>query len=124
MGNKLELTNLGHTWLLDIDGTLLKHNGYKTGDEVVLDGVKDFFKSVRDEDKVILLTARPEDVREETEKFLREAGIRYDHIVFGLPTGERILVNDDKPSGRCMGYAVNKKRDEALKVDCFINPKL
>ena len=124
MGNELRLTELGHTWLLDIDGTLLKHNGYKDGGDEVLEGVEEFFNSLREEDTVVLLTARSEDKRAETEKFLRMAGIRYDHIIFGLPIGERILVNDDKPSGRCMGYALNKRRDEKLKINCVIDAEL
>ena len=124
MENELRLTELGHTWLLDIDGTLLKHNGYKDGGDEVLEGVEEFFNSLREEDTVVLLTARSEDKREETEKFLRMAGIRYDHIIFGLPIGERILVNDDKPSGRCMGYALNKRRDEKLEINCVIDAEL
>ena len=124
MGNELRLTELGHTWLFDIDGTLLKHNGYKDGGDEVLEGVEEFFNSLREEDTVVLLTARSEDMREETEKFLQMAGIRSDHIIFGLPTGERILVNDDKPSGRCMGYALNKRRDEKLEINCVIDAEL
>ena len=124
MENELRLTELGHTWLFDIDGTLLKHNGYKDGGDEVLEGVEEFFNSLREEDTVVLLTARSEDKRAETEKFLRMAGIRYDHIIFGLPTGERILVNDDKPSGRCMGYALNKRRDEKLEINCVIDAEL
>jgi hypothetical protein len=57
---KIKLSkNLNHTWLIDIDGTILFHNGYKTkkGD-LLLPGVKKFFKNIPKQDKVILLTSR------------------------------------------------------------------
>ena len=38
--------------------------------------------------------------------------IRYDHIIFDLPYGERILVNDIKPGGLQTSIAVNTQRDE------------
>ncbi len=27
--NKLILSTLGHVWILDLDGTIVKHNGYR-----------------------------------------------------------------------------------------------
>lgn len=39
---RLSLSSLPHTWLIDIDGTLLKHNGYKEGGDELLEGVLDF----------------------------------------------------------------------------------
>jgi len=38
-------------------------------------------------------------------------------IIFGLPQGERILINDMKPSGLITAYAINKNRDEALEIN-------
>ena len=38
-------------------------------------------------------------------------GIRYDAIVCGVPYGERILVNDRKPSGLTTAIAMNTERD-------------
>ena len=29
----LRLSSLPHTWVLDLDGTLVRHNGYKTGED-------------------------------------------------------------------------------------------
>ncbi|MCI6232823.1 MAG: hypothetical protein MR630_09480 [Selenomonas sp.] len=121
---ELTLSTLPKTWLFDIDGTLVKHNGYKEGGDVLLPGVAGFFSKLPPEDAVILLTARPEASREETEQFLQKNGIRYDKILFGLPTGERILVNDDKPSGLSMGHAVRKDRDAPLSIDVRIDPAL
>lgn len=107
---------LSKTWLLDIDGTILKHNGYIQGGDIVLDGVKELYSQIPETDKIILLTSRHERYIEDLEKFLNENNLRYDYIIPDLPHGERILVNDTKPSGLKTAYAVNKSRDEALKI--------
>lgn len=111
----LTLSTLPKTWLFDIDGTLLVHNGHLHGADTVLPGTKAFFSDhIRPEDVVILLTARGEEHRDITERTLREAGIRFDHIHFGLPKGERICVNDAKPKGLNTAVAVNLARDAGL----------
>ena len=114
---KIILSSLPHTWIFDIDGTLLKHNGYMTEEgDSLLDGVAEFFASIPAEDMIILLTARPSMYREVTEKFFAENNIRYDHIIFDVPVGERILVNDTKPSGLKTAYAIERTRDHWDKL--------
>lgn len=109
---KLTLSPLGHTWILDLDGTIVKHNGYKIdGHDTLLEGALKFLNSIPDKDMVLLLTSRNVEYREKTEAFLKENGIRYDHIIFNAPYGERILVNDRKPSGLEMSIAINTGRD-------------
>ena len=121
----IELSTLPHTWILDIDGTLVKHNGYKTdGYDTLLEGVKEFFNKIPPDDKVILLTAREEKYLEDLKIFLKENNIRYDYILTDIPMGERILINDRKPSGLDTAYAVNKNRDEKLDIDYRINKEL
>ena len=111
--NKLRLSCLGHTWILDLDGTVVKHNGYKTdGEDSFLEGAEAFLKSLPGKDMVVFLTSRAEECREETERFLEKHGVRYDYIIYGAPYGERILVNDNKPGGLRTGYAVCTERDE------------
>ena len=56
--------------------------------------------------------------------FLKTHGLRYDYLLCDMPMGERILVNDDKPSGLKTAYAVSKKRDEPLNIDFVINESL
>ena len=114
---ELPLSVLGHTWILDLDGTLVKHNGYKLdGEDSMLEGAEAFLASIPPKDMIIILTSRTAETRDKTEAFLREHGVRYDAILFNAPFGERILINDDKPSGLRMAVAVRKKRDSALRL--------
>lgn len=113
MSNKLELSKLGHTWIFDIDGTLVKHNGYKIdGHDALLDGVEEFFKSIPNNDYIILVTSRTDEQKNRTIRFLQDNNIRFNNIIFNLPYGERILVNDKKPSGLEMSKAINLDRDD------------
>ena len=113
MEKEIVLSTLPHTWILDIDGTLVKHNGYLTEEgDTLLEGATEFLESIPEKDMIILLTARPSSVRDITEKFLAEKNIRYDHIIFDAPVGERIVINDNKPSGLVMAYAVERTRDK------------
>lgn len=120
-----ELSSLPKTWILDVDGTIVKHNGYKTdGYDTLLDGVKEFFETVSAEDKIILLTARKEEYLAALKKFLAENKIRYDVILTDMPLGERILINDRKPSGLDMAFAINKDRDDIFSIPYKINEEL
>ena len=71
MEQDLILSTLPKTWIFDLDGTLLKHNGYKTdGEDSLLEGVKEYLDGLPKGDKVIILTSRLEDYREATVNFL------------------------------------------------------
>lgn len=108
-------SDMNKTWIFDLDGTLVKHNGYKLGGEELLPGVKDFFaKKISKNDKIVILTARESKYKMDTEKFLRDNDIRFDYIIYDLPVGERILINDRKPSGLKTAYAYNLERDSGL----------
>ena len=111
-GDKLVLSTLSKTWIFDLDGTLVKHNGYKIdGYDTLLDGVKKYLDGIPAEDFILLLTSRTDEYRNMTISFLRENDIRYDEILFNMPMGERIVVNDRKPSGLNMAVAMNVERD-------------
>jgi len=112
MDNRLILSSLGHTWILDLVGTIFKHNGYLIdGQDSFLAGAEEFLKSIPEKDMIVFITSRTEECKVKTMEFLKKNNIRYDHIIFGAPYGERILINDDKPSGLKMGIVVNGKRD-------------
>jgi len=124
MSNNLILSPLAHTWIFDIDGTICIHNGYKNGGDVILDGVKELFAQIPDEDMIVILTSRKIEEKENLIKFMNDNGLRYNHIIFDAPMGERILINDDKPSGLKCAHAINKKRDESLDIELIINKGL
>ena len=114
---ELALSPLGHTWILDLDGTIVKHNGYKLdGHDTFLEGAEEFLKSIPEDDMIIFRTSRKLEYKELTESFLKDHGLRYDHIIYEAPYGERILMNDDKPSGLKMGYAINVKRNVKREI--------
>lgn len=117
MEQNLRLSTLPKTWIFDLDGTLLKHNGYKVdGYDTLLEGAAEYLQKLPAEDRIIILTSRTEEYRLMTQDFLEDNRIRYDEILFNMPMGERIVVNDRKPSGIEMAVALNLDRD------CFILP--
>ncbi len=112
MGQIISLSTLPKTWIFDLDGTILKHNGYKIdGKDTLLQGAKEYLDTLPKEDKIIFITSRTEEYKEKTLEFLNSSGIRMDWILFGMPMGERIVVNDRKPSGLDMAVAINLERD-------------
>lgn len=115
MEQTLTLSTLNKTWILDFDGTLVEHNGYKTGEDRWLPGAKEFLLGIPKEDYILILTAREEAAKEKTINFLKKHEIRFNDIKFEMPMGERILLNDSKPSGLCMSYSVECKRNEGLE---------
>ena len=107
--------NILHTWLIDVDGTMFKHNGYLTnGKDQILPGVKIFWKKIPKNDKIIILTARKKKFKKETIETLRFFRLRFNEIIFDLPFGERILINDTKPFGLKTSLSLNIKRDFGL----------
>ena len=122
---ELEMSSLPKTWILDLDGTIVKHNGYKIdGKDSLLSGAKELLSQIQDEDYVIIVTSRKLEYKELTESFLQENNIRYDHIIFEAPYGERILINDNKPSGLKMAYAIDTDRDNIKPIRIKENPDL
>ena len=112
MVEKMILSTLPKTWIFDLDGTLVKHNGYLLdGADTLLDGVKEYMGGLPPEDRILILTSRKETYKTSTVRFLDENGIRYDAVLFDMPVGERIVVNDRKPLGIRMAVAVNCTRD-------------
>lgn len=121
----LTLSPLSKTWIFDFDGTLVEHNGYKSGEDHFLPGAKEFLLQIPEKDYVLILTAREPEAAPQTEAFLEANGIRYNKILYNMPMGERILFNDSKPSGLKMSYAVECSRNEGLeKFKVEIDPVL
>lgn len=112
MADEMILSTLPKTWIFDLDGTLVKHNGYKMdGKDTLLNGVKEYIGKIPENDFILILTSRTDEYRDMTISFLKAEEIRFDSILFNMPMGERIVVNDRKPSGLDMALAINVNRD-------------
>ena len=123
--SEIKISPLGHTWIFDIDGTIVKHNGYKTdGYDSLLDGAIEFLSSIPESDMIIFLTSRTDEYKQLTIDFLNKNNIRYNHIIFNTPYGERIIINDKKPSGLNMSLAINTNRNEFMNVEFCVDDKL
>ncbi len=123
--SEIKISPLGHTWIFDIDGTIVKHNGYKTdGYDSLLDGAIEFLSSIPESDMIIFLTSRTDEYKQLTIDFLNKNNIRYNHIIFNTPYGERIIINDKKPSGLDMSLAINTNRNEFMNVEFCVDDKL
>jgi len=118
----LTLSSLGHTWILDLDGTMVKHDGYKIdGYDTLLEGTEEFLRSIPKGDMIVFITSRMSEYKEITEHFLTEHNIRYDQIIYNSPYGERVLVNDRKPSGLDMAVAINVERNDFKMLNLVID---
>ena len=104
--------NLGHTWIVDIDGTIAEVNQHPYNNDTLLPGVKEMWAKIPKDDMIIIMTARHEDVKEKTLKFIDSHGLRYNQAIFGVHHGERIVVNDNKPGGLQTAIAWNVKRNK------------
>lgn len=111
---ELTLSGLPKVWIIDLDGVVFRHNAYLEGDDELLDGAARFWEQVASDDVVVVMTGRSESERPRTLALLADLGLRVDHAMFGMPRGERVLINDNKPSGLLTAHAVNLVRDKGL----------
>ena len=112
-------------FLFDLDGTLVKHNGHLTeGHDTLLAGADALLAQIPSTDLVVIVTSRTEAHREATVRFLADHGIRYDHLIFGAPFGERIVVNDAKPSGLRTAVSVSLGRDQGPQLTVKVDESL
>ena len=115
------------TIFCDIDGTLIRHPNHD-GKERLYDIPKPSHKAEalpgtleklwEWESKgyhIILTTGRKESMRFTTERQLREVGIIWDHLIMGLGSGQRYLVNDLEPGTDVnTANAINLERDAGI----------
>lgn len=110
----LETSCLSKTWFIDIDGVLVKHNGYLQGKDVWLDSTLKFLQSLSSEDKIVLTTSRKEEDVNFLIEELKSKAIKVHLVITELPHGERIVVNDSKPSGLRMAFSIPLERDMGM----------
>jgi hypothetical protein len=105
---------------VDVDGTILKHQYPEFGfaEPVILEGVKEAFKSWSSKDyHIIITTGRKESMRESTINQLKKLQLSYDLLLMGMPRGERVIINDMKPDGTITARAFNIERDKGFDED-------
>jgi predicted secreted acid phosphatase len=92
-------TDKPKTIICDLDGTILKHahvfSDLDKYDPQLNPGVIDklnYWDSLGH--TIVLMTARKESAREMTEKHLRSLGVMWDHLIMGVTSGKRVLIND------------------------------
>ena len=80
--SSFRLDDIEKTWIFDLDGTLVVHNGYKNGVDELLSGVKEFYENnIEDTDYILIITARNSEFKGIAEKCLLDNNIRYDRII-------------------------------------------
>jgi hypothetical protein len=121
---KLKLSTLRKTWIIDIDGTVFIHNGYLDGRDTLVPGFRSFYRQIDPNDYILLVTSREKKYKPQTLKSLKKFQIRFDNILFDIPKGERILINDIKPRGLQTGLLVLNKRDKFPRVKIMVDDEL
>ena len=115
------MKNKQKTIFCDIDGTILKHTGnlksIYENTPIILEGVEEkLIEWDRKGYNIILVTGRRESMRNKTKIQLESMGIFYDKLIMGIGGGQRILINDLKPSNdQVTAIAINVNRNEGLK---------
>ena len=110
------------TYLIDIDGTIARHNDVPFIDMSPLLNSVDTLKVLRHQGhKIILVTARNEKFRERTIDNLNKCGIIFDQLVMGVTSGQRVLINDLKPNpedeNNPMAVAINVERNKGFTLE-------
>ena len=107
------------TLFIDIDGTLFEHKGtfsnIALSESTLLPNAREKMDEwCSKEYRIILTTARRESLRNRTESELQRLGVPYDCLIMGISKGQRVVINDRRPSGDDTAFAINIDRDTGL----------
>ena len=107
-----------HTYFIDIDRTILKsegENNWLSGTQELLPGVHEFFCDIWFAGgTIILTTARPECLREETITQLKVHKLFWNQLVMGIGMGNRYVIND-KHGGHDTAFGINVDPNQGLQ---------
>lgn len=106
------------TFFVDMDGVLVTNTSPKTfpftgtGNPLIknISRLRQLYDTGRV--KIIIVTARPESIRSQTENELNSHNIPYDYLLMNLPHSQRVIINDfadSNPHPSCL--AINLHRD-------------
>lgn len=107
------------TWFIDFDGTLVYQKSHLSEEDQILPSTLEFFQRiVKEEDCVVVTTARSEnDHKERIRSFMDSNNLKCDFILCGVTSGIRILINDKKPDGSTTAYSLNTVRDQGINIE-------
>lgn len=114
------------TIFIDCDGILVHTTGNMNEQitkslELLPGTLEKFLEWDRMGCRIIITTGRPESTRDETIAELKKLGLFWNHILFGIGGGIRVLINDRKPpndkfpNGRVTAFAVSPPRNWGIK---------
>ena len=109
-----------YTFFIDIDGTIFhlpKHVPDDAADTILLPGSLEKINEWHEKGHTIVLTTGRETARrEKLIKQLSDMNVHYDHLVTGLASGTRYLINDKKPycPFHKMAVGVQLQRNQGL----------
>jgi hypothetical protein len=132
---KMKPSILPKTIIIDIDGCLVQHV-HKFSEVISNTSFPQPLEKIRETcmrwhcsgHKLILMTGRPEPLREDTEIMLKKHGILYNQLIMDAGPGPRILVNDLDPKAPDIpkACAINLERNIGISVididSCLENP--
>lgn len=103
------------TFFIDFDGTLfdnaISFNKYQN----ILPGVDELWKQFNSTDVIIITTARPEFLRNNTINTLNHYNLRFDYLLMGITNGKRYLINDiANENSEDKAIAFNVIRDKGI----------
>ena len=106
----MEKIKEGHTIFCDFDGTIFYHST-----ETIIPGTKEKFTEWNEKGyTIIITTARPSSLKDQTLRALDENGLLYHAIIFDLGNGSRFVLNDKK-NGNERAFGINVERDKGIE---------
>lgn len=102
---------------VDLDGTIVIHNyNPEEIEDIFIPDVVEYLKEeIKSGSILILTTARPPEHCIKIIEKLKSLGITFEHCVFNLSTGKRILINDKKQiDGEDKALAINVLRNKGF----------
>ena len=85
--------------------------------ELMLPDSREFMNKIPRNDYIILTTAREYRHQWQTEEFLRRNNVQWDKIIYALPSGRRVLINDSDESGEVKAYGISVARNSGVRSE-------
>jgi hypothetical protein len=107
------------TYIVDFDGTIAHFDGgwpHVDGCRVIKKTQQSLLAAESLGHHIVIMTARPETMRQRLHNWLLDNGIVFHQLVMGVTSGLRVVVNDRKPDGTDTALAINLTRNEGWEA--------